>query len=167
MIVLKDLDNATCCFFGHRKIERTKELEEKLKSVLDSLIVNKGVNTFLFGSKSEFNTLCYEIVSELKLKHPNIKRVYVRAEYPYINENYKKYILEMYEDTYYPDSVLNAGKAVYIKRNCEMIDKSLFCVCYYDKNYIPSIKGTQSRNSGTRIAYEYALNKGICLVNVF
>jgi len=164
---LKDLNNVTCCFFGHRKIERTKELEEKLKSVLDSLIVNKGVNTFLFGSKSEFNTLCYEIVSELKLKHPNIKRVYVRAEYPYINENYKKYILEMYEDTYYPDSVLNAGKAVYIKRNCEMIDKSLFCVCYYDKNHIPNAKGKQSRNSGTRIAYEYALNKGICLVNVF
>ena len=156
---MEDLQKFTCCFLGHRKIEHTKELEEKLLSVLEALIVNNGVNRFLFGSKSEFNSLCYETVTKLKSRYSDIKRIYVRAEYPWINENYKKYILGMYDETYYPDSILNSGKAVYIKRNYEMIDKSLFCVCYYDESYIPKVSGAQSCKSGTRIAYEYALKK--------
>ncbi len=164
---MEDLQMFTCCFFGHRKTEHTKELEEKLLSVLEALIVNNGVNRFLFGSKSEFNSLCYETVTKLKSRYPDIKRIYVRAEYPYINENYKKYILGMYDETYYPDSVLSSGKAVYIKRNYEMIDKSLFCVCYYDESYIPKVSGAQSGKSGTRIAYEYALKKEATVINLF
>ena len=91
----------TCCFFGHRKINETEELKSKLIEIIEKLIVDEKVDTFLFGSKSRFNSLCLELVTELKEKYPHIKRVYVRTEYPDINEQYTNYLLESYEDTGY------------------------------------------------------------------
>ncbi len=125
-----------CCFIGHREINVTDELKEKLRVVIECLIVDENIDTFLFGSKSQFDDLCYDIVTETKKKYPHIKRIFVRAEYPYIDESYKAYLLEIYEDTYFPKSVLGAGKASYVKRNCEMIDNSRFCIVYY-KRTIP------------------------------
>lgn len=117
-----------CCFIGHREINVTDELKEKLRVVIECLIVDENIDTFLFGSKSQFDDLCYDIVTETKKKHPHIKRIFVRAEYPYIDESYKEYLLERYEDTYFPKSVLGAGKASYVKRNYEMIENSRFCI---------------------------------------
>ena len=93
----------TCCFFGHRKINETEELKSKLIEIIEKLIIDEKVDIFLFGSKSRFNSLCQETVTEIKEKYPYIKRVYVRAEYPYISDDYKNYLLEADEDTYYPE----------------------------------------------------------------
>ena len=144
----------TCCFIGHREINVTDELKEKLRVVIERLIVYENIDTFLFGSKSQFDDLCYDVVTEIKKKHTHIKRIFVRAEYPYIDESYESYLLESYEDTYFPKSVLGAGKASYVKRNCEMIDNSRFCIVYYKKDYTP-----KGRKSGTKIAFDYAEKK--------
>ena len=145
----------TCCFFGHRKINETEELKERLTEIIEKLIVDENVDTFLFGSKSRFNSLCQETVTEIKEKYPQIKRVYVRAEYPDINEHYKNYLLENYEDTYYPEKILNSGRAAYVERNYEMIDKSRYCIVYYDELNAPT-----TRKSGTKIALYYAIKQG-------
>ena len=142
----------TCCFFGHRKINETEELKVKLYKTIENLIVNENVDTFLFGSKSRFNDLCLEVVSQIKEKYPHIKRIYVRAEFPIINDDYKAYLLESYEDTYYPEKIIDAGKAVYVERNIEMINRSRFCVVYYDESNTPT-----TRKSGTKIALDYAI----------
>jgi len=55
----------TCCFIGHKTIKETEKLKAKLNETIEKLIVDKNVGTFLFGSKSRFNNLCYEVVSEL------------------------------------------------------------------------------------------------------
>lgn len=144
----------TCCFFGHRTIDETEELKLKLNEIIEKLIVEKQVDTFLFGSKSRFNSLCFELVTKLKEKYPHIKRVYVRAEYPHISEQYKNYLLENYEDTYYPKKIINSGRAVYVERNYEMINNSQFCIFFYDEKYSPT-----TRKSGTKIALEYAKKK--------
>ena len=144
----------TCCFIGHREINVTDELKEKLHMVIERLIIEESIDTFLFGSKSQFDDLCYDIVTEIKKKYPHIKRIFVRAEYPYIDESYEAYLLESYEDTYFPKSVLGAGKASYVKRNCEMIDNSRFCIVYYKEDYTP-----KGRKSGTKIALAYAEKK--------
>ena len=123
----------TCCFIGHRTINETEELKLMLCDIIEKLIVENSVDTFLFGSKSRFNSLCHELVTEIKEKYPHIKRVYVRAEYPDINEHYKNYLLESYEDTYYPEKIMNSGRAVYVERNYEMIDKSHFCIKQYGR----------------------------------
>ncbi len=144
----------TCCFFGHREIEETEDLKKKLYLAVENHILNEGVDTFLFGSKSRFNRLCHEVVTILKEKYPHIKRIYVRAEFPYISEDYKAYLLESYEDTYYPQEAVEAGRAVYVKRNHHMIDKSCFCIVYYQENRLP-----QNRKSGTELALRYARRK--------
>ena len=160
-VFMEIIEEKSCCFIGHRKINETEELKQKLTEVIENLIVNENVDTFLFGSKSEFNDLCRYTVTELKKKYPCIKRIFVRAEYPYINDDYREYLLQFYEDTYYPEKVLNSGKASYVKRNIEMIDNSKFCVVYFDENYSPN-----NRNSGTKIAYEYAMKNNMYIVNI-
>ena len=82
----------TCCFIGHRSIKETEELKSKICEIIEKLIVENSVDTFLFGSKSRFNDLCLELVTKIKEKHPHIKRIYVRAEYPNIDEIYKNYL---------------------------------------------------------------------------
>lgn len=141
----------TCCFIGHRKINETEELRMQLCEIVEKLIIEKSVDTFLFGSKSEFNSLCHEIVTEYKEKYPHIKRVFVRAEYPYITDHYENFLLKFYEKTYFPERIVDAGRAVYVERNYEMINNSHFCIFYYDEENAPT-----SRKSGTKIALEYA-----------
>ncbi len=148
------MKSSTCCFFGHRTINETEELKSKLNEIIEKLIVDENVDTFLFGSKSRFNCLCLELVTKIKEKYPHIKRVYVRAEYPYISEHYKNYLLESYEDTYYPEHIIGSGRAAYVERNYEMINRSQYCIVYYDEPNAPS-----TRKSGTKIALDYAIKK--------
>ncbi|MBO5934027.1 MAG: DUF1273 family protein [Clostridia bacterium] len=163
-----------CCFFGHRKINKTPELIERLTREIEILITEKDVNVFYFGSKSEFDDLCHKVVTELKEKYPHIKRVYVRSAFQHIPDWYKDSLLKHYEDTYFPEHMENAGKASYVERNQEMINKSDFCVVYYDENYAPPRRRNSKRDlldyqpkSGTKVALDYAMKKGICIKNVF
>ena len=165
----KRLKKYSCCFFGHRSIEKTELLIKKIKDYIEHLILDKKVFIFLFGCNSEFDELCYKIVSELKEKYPNIKRVYVRAKFPEISKNYEKYLLDKYEETYYSQKLLNSGKACYIERNYEMVEKSEFSVVYYNKEYVPAQKDGKnlSKKSGTAMAIEYALKRGLKIQNFF
>ncbi len=151
----------SCCFFGHRTINETEELKKKLIEIIEKLIVENSVDTFLFGSKSRFNSLCLDTVTQIKEKYPHIKRIYVRAEYPYIDEDYKNYLLERYEGTYYPEKIINSGKATYVERNYQMIDNSHYCVVYYDEPNAPT-----TRKSGTKIALDYAIRKRKNIISV-
>ncbi len=155
------MNKNSCCFFGHRTINENEELKSKLIGIIEKLIVEDNVDTFLFGSKSKFNTLCLKLVTELKEKYPHIKRVYVRAEYPFISEQYKRHLLESYEHTYYPEKLINSGKASYVERNYEMIDNSRFCIVYYDELYAPT-----TRKSGTKIALNYAIKHSKKIIEV-
>ena len=141
----------TCCFIGHRTIEETEELIRRLFCTVEMLITRHGVDTFLFGSNSRFNSLCYELVTRCKEKYPYIKRIYVRAEFPVISDDYKSYLLTHYEDTDYPPKIVGAGRAVYVERNYEMINRSRFCVVYCKESATPK--------SGTKMALDYAIKQ--------
>lgn len=79
-----------CCFIGHRNIEKASEVQEKLRKELRKLI-EQGTTRFIFGDHSEFNTLCYDTVTELMQEYPQIKRVKFRKDYPEITESVKQY----------------------------------------------------------------------------
>lgn len=149
------------CFIGHRTIEKDEKLIFLLRKTIVTLI-KKGASTFLFGSMSEFDNLSWQMVTELKKEYPYIKRVYVRSSYQYIDKSYEEYLLKFYEETYFPPKLKNAGKCRYVERNYEMIDYCSYCVFYYNKNYIPQSK----RNSGTKIAYNYAIKKNKEIINL-
>ena len=101
--------------------------------------------------------------------------MYVRAAYPDISESYTDYLLENYEETYYPERLRNSGKASYVERNQEMIDKSDFCIVYYDESYKPPRRKNSRRDlfdyqpkSGTALALNYAKQrkKNIIYANI-
>lgn len=150
------------CFIGHRTITVTNELCERIKSTVLDLIDNQGVDTFLFGSRSQFDELCLKIVTEIKEIRPHIRRIYVRAEYPYISADYEKYLLTFYDETYIPESIIHAGKAIYIERNRHMIDSSNICIFYCDTNSIHD-----QYYMGTRLAYRYAQKMSRLTHNMF
>ena len=104
----------TCCFFGHRSINETDELRTKITEAAERLITDENVDTFLFGSGSSFNSLCLELVTQIKEKHPHVKRIYVRAGFPHITDQYLAYLLKSRDDTYYPEKILGAGRAAYV-----------------------------------------------------
>lgn len=151
----------TCCVFGHRKILYSEKLILQIKEVVYNLITNKNVDTFLFGSRSDFDSLCLKIVSDFQVAFPHIKRVYVRAEFPEINDKFTKYLLESYDETYFREKIKDAGKSVYVQRNKIMIDSSKFCLVYYNKEFCQ-----YNKNSGTLTALNYANKNGLEVFNV-
>lgn len=175
-----------CSFFGHRKIAITSEIEQKVKLIVEELIINKNVSLFLFGSRSDFNYLCLQVVSELKDKYPHIKRIEYtcknetcileseREKWENIYSKIKKDKVTLLgvEEEYEHKTKYTAGKASYIERNQAMIDDSDYCVFYIDENYQPSEQHDKSaylskKRSGTKLAYAYAQRKRKKIINVF
>ncbi len=164
----------TCCFIGHRKIDDTPELRNKLEKTLLALLEN-GVREFIFGSRSQFDDLCYDLLTELKKVYPDIKRIKYRSDYPdELSEYSKQFFLDGYEDNICPEGVEGAGRLSYVKRNEAMIMASDICVSYYDKNYHPKPRKISKNaltsyqpKSGTRIAFEFAVQKNKKIINLF
>ena len=151
-----------CSIIGHRKLELNNSALKKLESTICNLITNHGITDFLFGSKSDFNQLCYDIITNLKKNYSFIRRIFVRAEYPVISDEYRKYLLTLYEDTYFYDSKKITSRYGYIKRNELIIRNSDICLFYYNSNYLP-----KKKQSGTKLAYEYAIKKNKNIINFY
>ena len=167
------METKKCCVFGHRKIIEKTKIKIKLTEIIENLIVNENVDTFYIGSRSDFDSLCREVLSYQKKKHSHIKRIYVRAEYPDISDDYENYLLQSCEETYFPQRAINAGKAVYVERNYEMIDNADICVVYFKDDYFPPRRKNSRQTlfdyqpkSGTGIAYKYAVQKKREIINL-
>lgn len=150
-------------FIGHRKIEKTEILKRKLTDVITALIEEERADTFLFGSKSAFDDICLEVVTQLKKYYHHIKRIYVRSIYEYIDQSYARYLLTLYDQTFFPDKVSGAGYRSYVKRNQVMIDACDVLITYFNKDYQLSA----GKRSGTKLAVEYAHKKQKRLINLY
>ena len=169
-------------------MENVEQLRIRLTETIERLIAD-GADTFLFGSRSEFDSLCWEVVTELQNQYPNIKRVSYNAphesaitskeERQQLEQIYSKLIggevhLKDYEAAVNSQKAKNATKDAYIMRNQEMIDNSDVCVFYYNKDYLPP-RRKQSKShvfdyqppSGTAIAFEHAKRKKKTIKNLF
>lgn len=174
-----------CCFIGHRTINLSQELIQRVKSVVENLILECGVGVFLFGSRSEFDTLCHSIVTELKEKYPYIKRVACTCQsegcilqteknkWDKIYSSFFKAKIDLLcvEEEFEFKAKYTAGKASYIERNRAMVDDSDYCVFYYDEQYRPANKfitrsQCYSQKSGTQLAYRYAKQKKKDIINI-
>ena len=142
---------------------------------------------FLFGSRSSFNSMCHQIITDLKEKYPHIKRVsYTCKSETCVLEKEKNKWEELYSTILKKDISLlcfeeevehknkyTANKASYIERNQSMIDSSDFCIFYCEENYLPEIRkfsknsaGFYQPNSGTKLALNYAKRKKKNIINV-
>ena len=182
----------SCCFIGHRKIAKTEELKQRLQNTIEMLIKEKQVRTFIFGSRSEFDFLCHQIVSNLMSIYPTIERVVYtcKSEFAVLKQDKTKLeqifsnalkqdiTLCEYEKEIEHKTKFTSGKASYIERNRAMIDASSFCIFYYDENYKPPRRKYSKRSvgdyqpkSGTKIAFDYAMKQSkkrdLTVINVY
>ena len=156
-----------CSFFGHRDTPQTEELKQKVRETVERLIVEEGVDTFLFGSRSKFDELCHIVVTELKEKYPRIERIaYLckhetgclvgkgKDEQCRIKELTGRdvYVPE-YEDIKKSDRVNSAGRACYIKRNQWIVDESYVAIIHMGDLH------NQHKKSGTKAVYGYSKNR--------
>lgn len=173
----------TCCFIGHRNIEVTDELVFSIKHILEMLIEEENVLTFAFGSKSDFNSLCFSIVTELKSQYPVIERVCLTCksedcclekdrewqEAIFSRVLKREVHLHGFERELEFKTKNKAGRASYVERNRAMIDISDFCMFYYNPNYKPPKPNSYSEQpkSGTALAFKYAQQKKKHIINMF
>ena len=181
------MDGKACCFIGHRKINVTDELKCRLYNEITALI-EMGVTRFIFGTRSEFNDLCHEVVTVLKKSCPEIVRVVYNTkseasvyesdreatEAAWLEIAHRRLKILGYEEIITDDTMYVSGKASYIERNQLMIDASDYCVFYYDRGYIPLQRRLSTRyfmftsvRSGTAAALDYAIRKKKRVINVF
>ena len=155
-----------CSFFGHRDTPQTEELKQKVRETVERLIVEEGVDTFLFGSRSKFDELCHMVVTELKEKYPHIQRIAYLCKHEsgcLAGEGKKEqcrikeltgrdvYVRE-FEDIKRSSRVNSAGRASYVERNYWMINDSDFVVVHLDEE-------RNGGKRGTRLAYKYSLRQ--------
>lgn len=177
-----------CCFIGHRKINETLELKQKLQLTIEKLIKENNVKIFIFGSRNEFNVLCHKIVSSLQIQYPFIKKIVYTCQNEYailkhdkeklqriISRTLKRDILLCdYDEEIEYKTKFSSGKSSYIQRNQAMINDSDFCIFYYNKDYKPATRKNKSNsifeyqpNSGTAISINYARQKKKHIINIF
>lgn len=176
------------CFIGHRTIDNHEQVKSKLFDTLSTLILN-GADTFLFGSKSEFDALCWAVVTELKEQYSHIKRIVYLAPHETAftskkeRERYEQLLSQIgkrnacfadYEEAVTSQKSLKSRKNSYIMRNQEMIDNSDICVFYFNKDYLPPMQKHSNKylpdhrpESGTARAFAYATQKKKDICNIF
>lgn len=135
----------SCSFFGHRDIIVTKELKEKLKTLIEDLIKNKEFNIFYFGEFGDFDDLCYEVVLELKSVYPQVEMIYVATDEKALTKH-KKNGLKFYDnETVFTLSFTWWYQIIYY-RNLAIIDNSDYVIFFV----------SNTKNSGAYKALQYA-----------
>lgn len=175
------------CFIGHRDVPDTDELREKIRITVERLITEEGVTYFLFGSRSDFDSICHDVVTDLQEKYPHIQRVAYtcrhecatmkedKAEEERIWSSLLKREVHIrdYDAEYEHPTKYTSGRASYVERNQAMITDSDFCVFYFDETYLPprrkygsSFLSDYQPKSGTAVAYKYAVQKKKEIINL-
>lgn len=173
---------------GHRTAKLNEREIEKLKKIIEDLIVNNNVTTFLFGSLSEFDYICHLVVTELKENYTQIKRIaYTCRSEACILESERHQWEEKYsrlqkreikllgvEEDFEHKTKYTSNRASYVERNYAMIDDSDYCIFYYDSTYLPDVRKYSKRSvvfyqpkSGTSLAFSYAKRKKKNIINIF
>ncbi len=170
------MEARSCCFIGHRKIEDHEAVFEKVKAVVEDLIINQNVRFFYFGSRSEFDDICHRAVTELQERYPFLVRINYNCKSEYVVKKEEKEELERirkaigktdrplkdFDGAKASERRLRAGRASYVERNEEMIADSDICVFFYREGTLP----IAHQKSGTQIAFAYALAKKKPILNL-
>ena len=78
--------------FGHRDFNYLP-YREKIQAIIIDLIENHGVREFLSGFRGNFDTLCAEVIFDLKIHYPSIKNIMVLSYH-----NPQDFVLPKYFD---------------------------------------------------------------------
>lgn len=152
-----DFNLYTCAVSGHRKIDNTLDVE-RLKNIFISLIKEANIRTFLIGMAVGFDTICFNLLEEIK-KTERIKIVAVipceKQDINYSAEQKKEYVrmLSVADEKIYVS--LEYTKECMLKRNRYLVDNSSIIIVY-----------ERRKNSGTSYTKSYAIKKGVSVIKV-
>ncbi len=137
---------AVCTFFGHR--EYPAEIKPILRSTLEDLIVNHGVDQFYVGNQGQFDAYFRSTLRELTKKYPHIRYAVVLAYMPGATSEY-----EDYSDTMLPEGIEAVHPRCAISwRNSWMLQKADFVVTYITHTWGGAYKfAEQARKKGKRV----------------
>lgn len=136
-----------CSFFGHSEIIVTEDLRGQIIAEVRRLI-SEEFDCFYFGGFGMFDHLCWQLVTELKIDFPIIRRVYCLSDprHTRLSKRPKWLKNEDYEEFVYLDLDYDYWYTRIYYRNCEMINQSDFVIFYT----------LDQENSGAYKAYKYA-----------
>lgn len=148
----------TCSCFGHLSVDITEELTSRTRREIEKAIED-GVRIFLFGGRSDFDDLCYTIVTEKKNANPNLnlKSFFCFALDKQLKKPPAWFVRKEYEALICPAKQFDYWYTAIYYRNLAMIDKSDLILFYVEKR----------ENSGAYKTYRYAQKKHKPLVNLF
>lgn len=148
----------TCSCFGHSDVEITDDLRARTRKEIDRA-VDDGVRIFLFGGRSDFDDLCYDLVTEKKNANPglDIKRVFCFALDDQLRKPPRWFIKKEYEALECPAKDFDYWYTAIYYRNLAMIDRSDLILFFVERR----------ENSGAYKTYQYAVKKHKCFVNLF
>ena len=118
-----------CTFFGHRD---SYGLEKSaLQNAIEDLI-KYGVDTFYVGNNGCFDDMAVSCLSTLQKTNKNISFSMVLAYLPITDTQN----VEHNTPTLYPEDVAAAPRKFAIdRRNCWMLDRSDYCICYVNRAF--------------------------------
>lgn len=146
-----------CSCFGHFDVEITDELKARTSEEIDKAIAD-GVRVFLFGGRSDFDELVYEIVTEKRAKNSQLglKRVFCVPMERDLRRPQAWLKHKDYESCECPMKTFDGWyKSLYF-RNCAMIEQSDLVLFYAEER----------QNSGAYKAYKYAVKAHKKIVNL-
>lgn len=148
----------SCSIFGHSKIEITDSLKEKIYLTFERLVERENVGYFYFGGLGEFDDLCWQVVTDLKWKYPNIKRIFCLSDprHQRASKRPKWLKKEDYEEIVYLDLNFDYWYSRIYYRNVEMVNRSDFVVFYVE----------HSEGSGAYKILKYAVMKKKQIINI-
>lgn len=114
----------------------------------------RGYDLFYFGGYGQFDELAYDVVTLLKNKYLNIKRIYVRPYYKELPKCIEDVYLKNYDGCEYFDSSLK-GKYSIIGINYCIVNHCDLCVFYVGKD------------GGAKIVLDYAKRKKKEYINFY
>lgn len=147
-----------CSVFGHCDVEITDDLTNRTRTEIDRA-VSEGVGTFLFGGRSDFDDLCYSLVTEKRNAEPElgIRRVFCFALDKQLRKPPSWFVRKEYEALECPIKEFDYWYTSIYYRNIAMIDSSDLILFWVEKR----------ENSGAYKTFKYAVKKHKRYVNLF
>ena len=119
----------TITFCGHSNFSFDNTVKEKLKELLLQKIRKNPACKFYLGGYGDFDSLCLNILKEIKIQFPNIKLLFIT---PYLDNNYSKLeTAKLYYDGIIYPPLENVPRQFCIsKRNEWMVNEADFLIAF-------------------------------------
>ena len=151
-----------CTFFGHNSFGVGVH-EERLKEVVEKLILEEGVKSFLIGTHGKFDNLALKVCRFLRRKYKDIVITVVFTSYAPFRKNPVDNLAD--SEVYYHDvetMIYDIGdvyfKEIVTQSNRRMVEDSDVVVCFVDMN---------KEKSGAKLAVKYAMKMHKEIINIY